>query len=478
MTPDQTPAVSDQHPKFQLPQRSPRRSGGSAAGKLACVLLVVVIGLQVYDLVRSDAALPAAAPEARGPIPSDDLQATAMKLEDRNLASAGAEAWRQYLDRTSLEPLEQARILYRIGKLLLQTEQFEYAVANFYLAERLAGAADDDLSRRINMRVRECLQRMGRYSELTREMADRAAAESGADASLAGRQVVAQIGDDKITVADFERMVQTELDREIAARPGLTPEQADEAHREMSRQLAEPQAKAQFLHQMVASRVLAAEAKQAQLDQSPDYRERLVTFADNLLASMLMTELIATRAVVTPEDAQRFYQANQEDYAEPARLNLAHIVLASEQEARDLLARALGGADFGELAEQFSTDQRTKKNGGRIAQPLTKDASAVAGIGRHPELQAALWAVAAGDVLNDVYQTDAGWHVVRVAERTERVQKSYAEVKDRVERDAREARQREVSRQYLQELFDQHEAKLYPEAFLMSPKESGEASDK
>jgi peptidyl-prolyl cis-trans isomerase C len=472
MTPDQTP-------QFQLPQRPVPRPGGSAAGKLAGVLLIAVLALQVYALVRAGAPKPAATSAASaGRIPPDDLKATAMKLESCNLPLAGVEAWQQYLAGTTLEPLEQAKILYRIGKLQSQSEQYQYAVAHLYLAERLAGNRDEGLSRQITLQVRECLQKMGRYSELTREMADRATPSSAPaeGASWAGRQVVAQIGDEKITVADFDRLLQAEIDASINAQAGLSPAQADEYRKQALKQFSDPQAKAQVLQQMVASRVLAAEAKRTQLDQSPDYRERLMAFADRLLASTLMAQAIGQRAGVTPEDAQRYYQTNKDRYAEPAKVILAHIVVGSEAEARDLLARAQAGGDFAELAKQFSSDERTKSDGGRIAQPVTQDAESIPGIGRQAELQSAIWAVAAGSVLNSVYQTDAGWQVVKVLDRTERKDKSYEEVKDQVEQDARAARQYEVTRQYLQELFEQHQVKLYPEAFLPASKPSGATS--
>ena len=465
--------TQDQAPQFHLPQRPAPRAAGSIAGKLACVLLAVVIALQVYGLVRSGRSAPTAAGEPAGWTTTGDLKAVAMKLEDRNLPAAAAGAWRQYLAATALEPLDRARIRYRLGKLQFQSEQYQQAVADLYLAEQLAGDQDDDLSRRIAMQVRECLQKMGRYAELTREMAAHATPEPDADASPTAHQVVAQIGGEKITVADFDRMLRARIDNSVNAQVGLSRAQADEFRKQMIKELSDPQAKARFLHQMVAGRVLASEAKQAGLDDSPDYRQSLMAFADELLASKLMAEEIAKRATVTPQDVQRFYEAERARYVEPAKLTLAHILCISQEAAQEVLEKARAGEDFAALVEQYSADERTNPSGGRIAQPVTRDADFIPGIGRHPDLQGAIWAVDADSVLNGVYQSDAGWHVVKVLDRTERVERSYEEVKDLAERDARAARRREVSQQYLQELFERHEVELYPEAFLMAPRESG-----
>jgi foldase protein PrsA len=271
-------------------------------------------------------------------------------------------------------------------------------------------------------------------------------------------------------------MLQAKIEAAISTQPGISPGQADEIRKRMNRQFSDPQARAQLLHQIVASQVLAAEAKEAGLDQSPEYRQQLLSFADDLLASTLVAEEVAKRATLTPQDVERFFEAGKEDYAEPATVTLAHIVTATEEEAREVLARAEDNGDFAELAAKFSIDQRTREDGGRLPYPLAKGDEFIPGIGQQAELMTAVWAVKPPAVLSEVYATEAGWHVVQVVERTERVEKALEQVREQVERDARAARQREVTQQYLRELFDRREVKLYPEAFLMTASEQGEAS--
>lgn len=455
--------TENQAPQLRLPQRPAPRAAGSGAAKLACVLLLVVIVLQGYALTRSHGENTHAGAESAAGAEPADLKAVAMKLEDRNLAAAGAEAWQQYLARCSLEPLERAKVLYRIGRLQAQSEQYEPAMASLYLAERLADGRDDRLSHQIAMQVSTCLKKLGRYSELTREMAARATPGAQDDADLSGRRVVAEIGQEQITLADFEAMLQAQVDAMISAQPGLPAGRADEFRKQALRQLSDPQARAQMLHQMIGTRVLAAEARQSKRDESPQYRERLVSFADDLLASMQMEEEIGRRAAVTPEDAERYYETNQDRYTEPAKVMLAHVLCPTEEEAEDVLAQAPTEVDFAELAEEYSLDEATQAKGGRLAQPVIKEADSIPGIGRHAELQNAIWAAEVPSVLDNVYQTDGGWHVVKVLERTEPRLRPYEEVKEQVERDVQAARQEEVTRQYLQELFERHEVRLHPE---------------
>ncbi|MCK4660195.1 MAG: peptidyl-prolyl cis-trans isomerase [Phycisphaerae bacterium] len=475
--------TQDQTPQLHLPQRQAPKPGGSAAGKIACVLLIVVIALQAYALVHSPVAKVEPVAAESPPTSAGNAKAIAMKLEDRNLPVAAADAWREYLEDSVLEPLDRAKILYRIGKLEFQSEQYQQAVADLYLAERLVGDRDDQLSRQITMQVRECLQKMGRYAELAREMAAHAGIQSEEEATLASRQTVAQVGDHKITVPEFDRMLQAKIEMSIRAQPNLSSTQADEVRKQAIKQMANPQAKVQFLREIMVGRVLAMEAKACNLDQSTNYRQRLTDLSDDLLASMLLTEEIEKRATVTPGDVERHYAANKDKYADPAKLKLAHIALGSEEEAREVLARVQAGEDFAELAEEFSLDKHTKKNGGRISKAVPKGAAFIPGIGRQAELQSAIWAVSPGGVLGEVYKAGLGWQVVKVLERTEAVQKPFEEVKGRVERDTQKTRRREVTRKYIDQLFVEHQVKLYPEAFLPATgegakgKEDEEAAD-
>jgi peptidyl-prolyl cis-trans isomerase C len=85
-----------------------------------------------------------------------------------------------------------------------------------------------------------------------------------------------------------------------------------------------------------------------------------------------------------------------------------HIVVDSESEAQDVLAELEGGADFGELAAERSTDPAAADTGGTMGGecvPLT--ALAQAG----PQFLAAVEASTIG-VPTDPLQTTLGWHVV------------------------------------------------------------------
>ena len=469
--------MTTQSPNLQVPQRGAAagRSGRTASLALVYVLLVVVAGLQVWSMLGGrPAPIESALGSASGD--ADAERALALKLEDRNLPQAAIDAWERYIAAAGLDETAEGKIRYRVAKLHQQAKRYQEAVGEYYRAEQLLGDEAGDLSQKMATRVRECLMKLGQYSDLSREMAARAGV-SDDDTPLQGRQVVAQIGDEKITVADFDRMLTEQIEQLMAMQVGISDEEADAARRRAHAGFADPQAKAQQLQQFIATRVLAQEARRQGLHESPAFRRQLTDSADRLLAARLMLDEIGRRAMVTPEDAERYYQANKHLYAEPARVSIAHILCDSEQAAREVISKTSDGAYFGELANEYSLDADTKGNGGVIATRVAQEGDYVPGFGRSAELHAAVMAAATNTVLAIPYKSDRGWHVVKVVDRLERKQLSLDEVREEVEQDVRTDRREEVSRQYLRELFEAEGVKFYPAAFAAGGGEESGADE-
>lgn len=107
--------------------------------------------------------------------------------------------------------------------------------------------------------------------------------------------------------------------------------------------------------------------------------------------------------------AQRVMEAvTAEVPAEAEQVHARHIVVDSEEAARQVLASLQGGADFVALAREFSLDLATKDNGGDLG---WFPRGLVA-----PELENAAFALQPGQV-SDVVRLGEGYHVVQVVER-------------------------------------------------------------
>lgn len=96
---------------------------------------------------------------------------------------------------------------------------------------------------------------------------------------------------------------------------------------------------------------------------------------EELLRAQLISREIRGKVSVTPEDVQRYYEAHGGEHDKPGEIAVSHIVLqlpkdASEEQVEQVMERANeihakleGGADFGELARQFSEDAAAGSGG-------------------------------------------------------------------------------------------------------------------
>ncbi len=111
--------------------------------------------------------------------------------------------------------------------------------------------------------------------------------------------------------------------------------------------------------------------------------------------------------------AQAVFQRVTRDVPTVAeQVHARHISLATEEEARQVLARLQNGEDFAELARQFSQDATTRDNGGDLGF-FPRD------LLLSPEVEEIAFSLAPQQI-SDVVRTQFGqYHIVQVLEREE-----------------------------------------------------------
>jgi peptidyl-prolyl cis-trans isomerase C len=112
-------------------------------------------------------------------------------------------------------------------------------------------------------------------------------------------------------------------------------------------------------------------------------------------------------AAVTDDALQAAYDARFKDAAPTTEFSAAHILVDSEDKAKELKAQIDGGADFAELAKANSSDTGSAVNGGDLGW---------FGLGMMVKpFEDAVTAMQPGAV-SDPIQTDFGWHLIKLNE--------------------------------------------------------------
>ena len=160
-----------------------------------------------------------------------------------------------------------------------------------------------------------------------------------------------------------------------------------------------------------------------------------------LLATHYVAEVVQMKAVPSEKDIEEFYKMNQERYLKPARVAVRHILVPTQGEAENLLAKARGGADFEALARQYSTDPNTKDIGGALG--YVETGKPILGIGNDPDFQQAVLPLQPGELT--VAKSKLGWHVIKAEKREGGGLVPLAEVHDEI---SKNLTSRDFSRYY------------------------------
>ncbi|MCU1260893.1 MAG: PpiC-type peptidyl-prolyl cis-trans isomerase [Bryobacterales bacterium] len=228
-------------------------------------------------------------------------------------------------------------------------------------------------------------------------------------------QVILTVGDEKITVKEYDTLV------------GALPPQYQTAARGAQ--------KRQFAERLVQLKVLSKEAEKRNLDQQPTVKQQLAFDRQNVLAGALYTEMVKS-AKVDDESARKYYNDHKADFEQAKgrhiliRFKGSQVPLrAGEKEltdeealakAQDLRKKLLAGGDFATLAKAESDDAGSGTNGGDLG--TFKHGQMV------PAFEQAAFALPAGQVSEPV-KTQFGYHLIKVDEKQA---KSFEEAKPEI----------------------------------------------
>ncbi|OGX33746.1 MAG: hypothetical protein A3I43_03120 [Omnitrophica WOR_2 bacterium RIFCSPLOWO2_02_FULL_50_19] len=262
-------------------------------------------------------------------------------------------------------------------------------------------------------------------------------AESSAPASEApkGGKVVAEIGKEKITLDEINEMMKA-IPQQYQA--------VAQSHKDM------------FLDSIINQRLLYAEASKLNLDKNPDVQKQLDEARKEILIKTYLKKEIEDAVKVTDEDAKKYYDANKEKFKEPEKINISHILVDNEAEAKDILTKLKGGADFAALAKEKSKDASKEKGGelGFIAKGQTA-----------PEFEQAAFALQPGQI-SDVVKTQFGYHIIKATEKQPEKLMAYDDIKDQLKQMILAGKQKESFEMLLKDLRDKNKVVVYKDVIM------------
>ena len=236
-----------------------------------------------------------------------------------------------------------------------------------------------------------------------------------------------------------------------------------------------PQLKSQILDRMIERQVIAQENKKLGIKaDDPKVKAEEEGIKKNMGTDAQFQEVLKQQGMTESEslnflalylkqtsdlklsdsDIKAYFDKNQDQYGQPEQVKARHILLKTEDEAKQIIAQLKAGGKFEQLAKEKSIEPGAKDSGGDLGY-FSKGKMV-------PDFEKAAFAQKVGTYSTEPVKTEFGYHVILVEDHKQASVPDYAKIKDTVEKDALNQAKDEKFQTYYDELRKQANIEYAP----------------
>ena len=159
-----------------------------------------------------------------------------------------------------------------------------------------------------------------------------------------------------------------------------------------------------LIDRMIDAKLLALAGRRDNLGNDAEIRSRVASYEERLIQETYLTRKIGA---ATSDDAVRTrFQKFVTDNPAEAEVSARHILVATEQKAKEIVAELKKGGDFAKLAADNTLDPSGKQSGGDLG--FFKKGEMV------PEFSEVAFKLREGEIADAPVKSQFGWHVIKV----------------------------------------------------------------
>lgn len=134
-------------------------------------------------------------------------------------------------------------------------------------------------------------------------------------------------------------------------------------------------------------------------------------------------KLLEPRIEITDDELKTYFEENKDSFAQGEQIQASHILVDDEATANEVATKLADGADFTELAKEYSTDTANAEAGGELGYFGKGEMVA--------EFENAAFSMGI-DEISDPVKTEHGYHIIKVTDKKEAQEANYEENKDAI----------------------------------------------
>lgn len=217
----------------------------------------------------------------------------------------------------------------------------------------------------------------------------------------AGGKVVATVNGIGITEADM-KLAEDEIGRDLGNLPDATKRRV-------------------LVEFLIENSLFAKAAEASKLGEGAAFDERMKYWRSRALRDAYFEKEI--NGAIGEAAARTFYDDQIKGMKPKEEVQARHILVETEEQAKDLKKKVSEGGDFAALAKEHSKDPGTKDDGGMLGYFSTGQMV--------PAFEQAAFALQKGQVSEPV-KSQFGWHLIKLEDRRQKPPPTFEEVKDRI----------------------------------------------
>lgn len=173
------------------------------------------------------------------------------------------------------------------------------------------------------------------------------------------------------------------------------------------------------LEQVIRGQIVINEAAKADLENDPEVMEQLEGAKKHIINTIFLQRTVDAK--ITDGVMKRAYNDHVGKMPDVEERHARHILLDSEEKAKEVIAKLNDGGDFATLAQENSIGP-TGPKGGDLGY-FTKDQMV-------PAFAEAAFSMKEGDVTSEPVQTEFGFHVIKVEDVRQKPKPTMDEMRD------------------------------------------------
>ncbi|TRL35831.1 peptidylprolyl isomerase [Rhizobium straminoryzae] len=185
-------------------------------------------------------------------------------------------------------------------------------------------------------------------------------------------------------------------------------------------QLPDEQKKVAALSQIIDIKLVSKKAEAAGLQNSDDFKKRMAYLQERELHNAYLRDQFDK---LKPEEVKARYDKEVAAMPKEEEVHARHILVKTEDEAKDIIKQLDAGKDFVELAKEKSEDT-SKSDGGDLGY-FTKGRMV-------PEFEEAAFALQKGQYTKTPVKSQFGWHVIKVEDKRDAQPPAFDQVEPQV----------------------------------------------